>query len=82
MQNAPGALWTLNVGHRTDIPEGVVYNAPMSRLPNQISSERVDLLVQIARCRRLAKEVDDKETVNMLLALAAECEQKLSDHPH
>jgi hypothetical protein len=30
--------------------------------PNQISSERADLLVQIAKCRRLAKEVDDKAT--------------------
>ena len=50
----------------------------MSWLPNQISSERADLLVQIARCRRLAKVVDDQETIKRLLALADEYEQKLS----
>jgi hypothetical protein len=55
------------------------YKMPtMSRLPNQISSERADLLVQIARCRRLAKEVTDPETVRQLLALAVEYEQKLA----
>jgi hypothetical protein len=50
----------------------------MSRLPNQISSERADLLVQIARGRRLAKEVHDQETVQRILALVAEYEQKLN----
>lgn len=50
----------------------------MSRLPNQISSERADLLVQIARCRRLAKEVHDQPTIQKLLALAAEYEERLN----
>jgi hypothetical protein len=50
----------------------------MARMPNQISSERADLLVQIARCRRLAKEVGDPETIQRLLALAVEYEQKLT----
>jgi hypothetical protein len=50
----------------------------MSQLPNQISSERADLLVQIARCGRLAKEVHDRATAEKLLALAAEYEQRLN----
>jgi hypothetical protein len=50
----------------------------MSRLPNQVSSERADLLVQIAKCRRLAKDVDDQETIKRLLALATEYEQRLN----
>jgi hypothetical protein len=50
----------------------------MGRLPNQISNERADLLVQIARCRRLAKEVYDQATVKKLLELAAEYEQRLN----
>jgi hypothetical protein len=58
-----------------------MYNALTSRLPNQISSERANLLVQIAKCHRLAKEVDDQETVNKLLPLAAEYEQKLNHQP-
>jgi hypothetical protein len=49
----------------------------MSKLPNQISSERADLLVQIARCRRLAHQIGDKETTERLLALAMEYEQRL-----
>ena len=49
----------------------------MSGLPNQIVSKRAELLVQIAKCRRLAKEVDDQETQKSLLALAAEYEQTL-----
>jgi hypothetical protein len=36
------------------------------------------MLVQIARCRRLAKEVSDPETVDRLLALAVEYEQRLA----
>ena len=52
----------LNVANRTDKKGHIAYNAFMSRLPNQISSERADLLVQIARCRRLAKEITDPET--------------------
>jgi hypothetical protein len=54
----------------------------MARLPNQISSDRADLLVQIARCRRLAKEVHDQPTVEKLLALAAEYEQRLQTPQH
>jgi hypothetical protein len=50
----------------------------MSRLPKQVSSERADLLVQIARCQRLIKEIGDKETIQTLMALEAEYEQKLS----
>ena len=68
----------LNVGDRTDKSDALYTMSPMSRLPNQISSERADLLVQIARCRRLAKEVTDPETVRQLLALAVEYEQKLA----
>jgi len=51
----------------------------MSRLPNQISSERADLLVQIAKCRRLAKEVHDQTTIEKLLALAVEYELRLNN---
>ena len=50
----------------------------MARMPNQIDGEHAGLLEQIARCRRLAKEVSDEETVRRLLALAIEYEQKLS----
>jgi hypothetical protein len=50
----------------------------MARMPNQVDGEHVGLLEQIARCRRLAKEVSDPETVRRLLALAIEYEQKLS----
>jgi hypothetical protein len=49
----------------------------MARMPNQID-EPPGLLEQIARCRRLAKEVHDQATVQMLLSLAAEYEQKLT----
>jgi hypothetical protein len=49
----------------------------MGKLPNQISSARIDLLVKIARCKRLAKEVTDQPTVQRLLALAAEYEQQI-----
>jgi hypothetical protein len=49
----------------------------MSRLPNQISSERADLLVQIEKCRRLAKSSTDPSTIERLLALAAEYEMQL-----
>jgi hypothetical protein len=49
----------------------------MARMPNQID-EPTSLLEQIARCRRLAKEVGDPVTVRRLLALAVEYEQKLS----
>jgi hypothetical protein len=48
------------------------------RLPNQVSSERADLLVQIARCRRLAKEIHDQPTVEKLLALALEYKLRLN----
>ena len=51
---------------------------PMARMPNQIDGEHTGLLEQIARCRRLAKEVSDEETVRRLLALAIEYEQELS----
>ncbi len=61
----------------------LVYNPFIAaRLPNQISGERVDLLVQIARCRRLAKQVVDEATAQQLLALAAEYEQQLNSRPH
>jgi hypothetical protein len=46
-------------------------------MPNQIE-EPAGLLEQIARCRRLAKEVGDQPTVEKLLALAAEYEQRLN----
>jgi hypothetical protein len=67
-----------SVAYRTDKTDALYTMATMSRLPNQISSERADLLVQIARCRRLAKEVTDPETVRQLLALAVEYEQRLA----
>jgi hypothetical protein len=51
------------------------------KFPNQISSERADLLVQIARCHRLAKAVDDAATVKTLLELAAEYERRINDDP-
>jgi hypothetical protein len=50
----------------------------MSKLPNQISSERADLLVQIARCYRLAHQIGDRATTERLLALAVEYERKLA----
>lgn len=68
----------INVAHRTDKLTGIAHNRVMSRLPNQISSERADLMVQIERCRRLAREVQDQVTLERLLALAAESEQKLN----
>jgi hypothetical protein len=49
----------------------------MMRMPNQID-EPAGLLEQIARCRRLAKEVHDQATMEKLLALAAEYEQRLN----
>jgi hypothetical protein len=49
----------------------------MHRLPNQISSERADLLVQIERCIRLAGSCTDLDTIQKLLALAAEAEYEL-----
>jgi hypothetical protein len=49
-------------------------------MPNQID-EPGRLLEQIARCRRLAKEVHDQATVQTLLGLAAEYEQKLNARP-
>jgi hypothetical protein len=49
----------------------------MTRLPNQVDGEHTGLLEQIARCRRLAKEVHDKPTVERLLALAVEYEQRM-----
>jgi hypothetical protein len=55
-----------------------LYKTVMSRLPNQISSERADLLVQIARCRRLAYHVGDHETTGRLPALAIEYEKRLA----
>jgi hypothetical protein len=51
------------------------------KFPNQISSERADLLVQIAKCHRLAKAVDDAETAQTLLELAAEYESRMNDNP-
>jgi len=53
----------------------------MHRLPNQISSERADLLVQIDKCRRLADTCTDQETIQKLLALAAEYELQLNQAP-
>jgi hypothetical protein len=60
----------------------LVYNVAMWGFPNQISSERADLLVQVARCRRLAKEVDDQPTVHKLLALTADYEERLKARHH
>ena len=54
----------------------------MARMPNQINGEHTGLLEQIARCRRLAKELHDPITVERLLALAAEYEQRLKNHQH
>jgi hypothetical protein len=50
----------------------------MARMPNQIEGEHTGLLEQIARCRRLAKEVHDQPTAERLLALAAEYEKRLN----
>jgi hypothetical protein len=62
--------------------EEALYTMPtMSKLPNQISSERADLFVQIARCRRLAYQIGDRETTDRLLALAVEYEQRLNAPP-
>jgi hypothetical protein len=70
-----------SVGYRTD-KESALYTMPnMSKLPNQISSERADLLVQIAKCRRLAHQIGDREMTERLLVLAAEYEQKLPPPP-
>jgi hypothetical protein len=45
-------------------------------MPNQMS-ERSDLSEQIARCRRLAKDITDQATVQKLLALAVEYQLRL-----
>jgi hypothetical protein len=66
-----------SVAYRTDTTKALYTMPSMSKLPNQISSERADLLVQIARCRRLAHQIGDKETTERLLALAMEYEQRL-----
>jgi hypothetical protein len=50
----------------------------MSKLPNQISGKRADLLAQIARCYRLANQVADRGAAERLLALAADYEKKLT----
>jgi hypothetical protein len=49
----------------------------MARFPNQIDGEHTGLLEQIARCRRLAKEVPDQRTAETLMALAVEYELRL-----
>ena len=49
----------------------------MARNTNQAASETADLLVKIARCRRLADEIVDTGTVQKLRALAAEYERQL-----
>ncbi len=69
------------VGDRTDKQNCALYTILFMALPNQISGERVDLLVQIARCRRLAKRAVDEATAQQLLALAAEHEEQLNSHP-
>jgi hypothetical protein len=53
----------------------------MHWLPNQISSERADLLVQIEKCHRLATTCMDQVTVRKLLELAAEYELQLNQTP-
>jgi hypothetical protein len=70
-----------NVGDRTDEKTNILYNVSMAGMPNQIEGEHYGLLQQIARCRRLAKELHDQVTVERLLALAAEYEQKLNPPP-
>jgi hypothetical protein len=62
--------------------EALYTTQPMHRLPNQISSERADLLVRIERCRRLASTVTDEVTIQKLLALAAEYELQLNQTQH
>jgi hypothetical protein len=54
----------------------------MAGMPNQIDGEHTGLLEQIARCRRLAKEIHDQATVEGLLALAAEYEKRLQSSQH
>jgi hypothetical protein len=49
----------------------------MARTTNQAESETADLLVKIARCRRLADEIVNTNTVQKLNALAAEYERQL-----
>ena len=68
----------LKVGYRADKLACAVQCHAMARMPNQIEGEHAGLLEQIARCRRLAREVHDQETTKRLLALAAEYEQKLN----
>jgi hypothetical protein len=53
----------------------------MWRLPNQIE-EPAALLEQIARCRRLAASIHDKITIERLLALATEYEERLKIPQH
>jgi hypothetical protein len=65
---------------RTKYPDAFM-RLGMARMPNQIEGEHYGLLQQIARCRRLAKEIHDQVTVERLLALAAEYEQKLNKPP-
>lgn len=53
----------------------------MHRSPNEISSERANLLMNIERCRRLAATCTDQETIYKLLALTAEYEMELNQPP-
>ena len=49
------------------------------------TSERSDLAEQVARCRRLAKEIADPATVQQLLAMATEYQLLLdgiTQRPH
>jgi hypothetical protein len=69
------------VAYRTDKEEALHTIPTMSRLPNQID-EPANLLEQVARCRRLAKSIHDQPTVDKLLALAAEYEQRLKISQH
>jgi hypothetical protein len=54
----------------------------MARMPNQIEDEHTGLLEQIAKCRRLAKDIHDQPTAERLLALAIEYEQQLKAAQH
>jgi hypothetical protein len=71
------------VGDRTDKQNCALYTILSWRgCRTKSAGERVDLLVQIARCRRLAKQIVDEATAQQLLALAAGYEEQLNSHPH
>ena len=60
-------------------PKLVVIPLGMATLTNHRVTETADLLVKIARCHRLAKEINDARAAQQMIALAAEYEGQLRE---